>query len=53
MHYFVSFLVCNHLEEEERELVALLLLSYECVVTVCVLCMALAYFFITRSELSM
>ena len=23
-NYFVSFLVCNHLEEEERELVALL-----------------------------
>ena len=42
MHYIVSFLVFNHLEEEERELVALLLLSYECLVTVYVL-----WFFLT------
>ena len=28
------FQFCNHLEEEERELVALLLLSYRCLVTV-------------------
>ena len=35
MHYFVSILVCNHLEEE-RKLVALLL-SYRCIVTISVL----------------
>ena len=27
LHYFVSFLASNHLDEEERELVVLLLLS--------------------------
>ena len=37
MHYFVSFLVCNYLEVEEREQVALFLLSYGCLVTVNVL----------------
>ena len=37
VHYFVSFLVFNHLEEEERALVALLLLSCGCFVTVNVL----------------
>ena len=35
--YVVFVLVCNHLEEEERELVALLLLSYGCLVTLNVL----------------
>ena len=36
VHYFVSFL-STHIEEEKRELVALLLLSYGCLVTVNVL----------------
>ena len=37
MHYFVSFYFCNHLNEEEREVVAFLLLSFRCLVTVDVL----------------
>ena len=37
MHYSASFLVCNHLEQEERELVALLFMSFGCLVTVNVL----------------
>ena len=36
MHYFVSILVFNHLEEEIK-VVALLLLSYRCIVTINVL----------------
>ena len=38
-HYFMSFLVCNHLDEEKRasELVVLLLLSFGFLVTVNVL----------------
>ena len=41
MHYFVSILACNHLEEEEK-LVALLLLSYRYIVTINVLWLFLA-----------
>ena len=33
MHYFMSFQICNHLEEEEK-LVVFLLLFYSCHVTV-------------------
>ena len=36
MHYFVSFLVCNHLKEEKRA-GCFAFLSYECLVTVYVL----------------
>ena len=36
IHYFVSFLVCNHLEEEERA-VCFAFLSYECLDAVYVL----------------
>ena len=41
MHYFVSFLVCNHLEWK-RELVVLLLLSWGCLVAVYALWLFLA-----------
>ena len=37
MHYFLSFLVCNHLYISKRELVALLFLSSSCLVTVSVI----------------
>ena len=42
VYYFVSFLVLYHFEEEERELVALLLLSLGCLVAVDILCLFLA-----------
>ena len=37
MHYFVSILVLRHLLKRKRKLVALLLLSYRCDVTINVL----------------
>ena len=34
MHYFVSILVCNHLEKEEKTVCfAIIVLSYICIVT--------------------
>ena len=42
MLYLVYFLVCNHLDWEESELVALLQLSSRCLVNVCVLWLFLA-----------